>query len=153
MEESHGRVVHGWDGIFRNGGPGGNPSALGLTGKIRADPRLGQQFDNWQKVELCYISELMANSDRGRARMAAALGNHRRIEIIRLLRQKPDLPLEDIAHFCKVQTSTACEHVRRLHEAGMVKKKSKGRRVLHSATKRGSGLLRSMDLLWESPAN
>jgi len=95
----------------------------------------------------------MANSDRGRARMAAALGNHRRIEIIRLLRLKPDLPLEDIAHFCKVETSTACEHVRRLHEAGMVKKKSKGRRVLHSATKRGSGLLRSMDLLWESPAS
>ena len=95
----------------------------------------------------------MANSDRGRARMAAALGNHRRIEIIRLLRLKPDLPLADIAHFCKVETSTACEHVRRLHEAGMVKKKSKGRRVLHSATKRGSGLLRSMDLLWESPSN
>ena len=75
----------------------------------------------------------MANSDLGRARMAAALGNHRRIEIIRLLRLKPDLPLEDIAHFCKVETSTACEHVRRLHEAGLVKKKSKGRRVLHSA--------------------
>lgn len=95
----------------------------------------------------------MANSDRGRARMAAALGNHRRIEIIRLLRHKPDLPLEDIAHLCKVEVSTACEHVRRLHEAGMVKKKSKGRRVLHSATKRGNGLLRAMDLLWESPAN
>jgi Mn-dependent DtxR family transcriptional regulator len=85
--------------------------------------------------------------------MAAALGNHRRIEILRLLRQKPDLPLEDIAHFCKVEVSTACEHARRLHEAGMVKKKSKGRRVLHSATKRAGAMLRTIDLLWESPAN
>ena len=118
-----------------------------------ATPKHGAQFDNWQKVELLYADKTMANSDRGRARMAAALGNHRRIEIIRLLRLKPDLPLEDIAHFCKVETSTACEHVRRLHEAGLVKKKSKGRRVLHSATKRGGRLLRSVDLIWESPVN
>ncbi|MEX1116329.1 MAG: winged helix-turn-helix domain-containing protein [Akkermansiaceae bacterium] len=95
----------------------------------------------------------MANNERGRARMAAALGNHRRIEIIRLLRQKPDLCLDDIASLCKVESSTACEHVRRLHEVGMVKKKSKGRRVLHSATKRGSSLLRSLDLLYDIPVN
>ena len=94
----------------------------------------------------------MANQDRGRARMTAALGNHRRIEIIRLLRQEPDLCLEDIAHRCKVTLSTACEHVRRLHEVGMVKKKSKGRRVLLSATKRASALLRSIDLLWSATA-
>ena len=94
----------------------------------------------------------MANQDRGRARMTAALGNHRRIEIIRLLRQEPDLCLEDIAHRCKVTLSTACEHVRRLHEVGMVKKKSKGRRVLLSATKRASALLRSIDLLWDATA-
>ena len=58
MEESHGRVVNGREGILRNRGPGGNPSAMGLMGKIHAIPRLGQQFDNWQKVELCYISGL-----------------------------------------------------------------------------------------------
>ncbi len=85
MEQSHGRVVNSRGGIFRNRGPGGNPSAMWLTGNTHANPKLGQQFDNWQKVELFYISELMANSDRGRARMTAALGNHRRIEIIRLL--------------------------------------------------------------------
>ena len=94
----------------------------------------------------------MANQDRGRARMTAALGNHRRIEIIRLLSQEPDLCLEDIAHRCKVTLSTACEHVRRLHEVGMVKKKSKGRRVLLSATKRASALLHSIDLLWDATA-
>lgn len=83
--------------------------------------------------------------------MAAALGNHRRIQIIRLLRRKPDLCLEEIARFCKVELSTACEHVRRLHEVGMVKKKSKGRRVLLSATKRAGSLLRTIDLIWEIP--
>lgn len=95
----------------------------------------------------------MANRDRGRARIAAALGNHRRIEIVRLLLESPDLRLEQISHLCKIEVSTACEHVRRLQEAGIVKKKSQGRCVLHSATKRGSGLLRLLDLLSRTPVN
>ena len=68
------------------------------------------------------------------------------------MRQKPNLCLKDIAYLCKVTLSTACEHTRRLHEVGMVKKKSKGRRVLLSATKRASALLRTIDLLWDATA-
>ena len=93
----------------------------------------------------------MAANDRGRARMTAALGNHRRIEIIRLLRERPAMCIEEVAAACKVDVSTASEHVRRLHESGMLKKKSKGRRVLLSATKRASALLRTIDLLWDAP--
>jgi DNA-binding MarR family transcriptional regulator len=95
----------------------------------------------------------MANKDRGRARIAAALGNHRRIEIVRLLQESLDLRLEQISRLCKIEVSTACEHVRRLYEAGLVKKKSKGRCVLHSLTKRGSGLLRMLDMLSQAPKN
>ena len=93
----------------------------------------------------------MASNDRGRARMTAALGNHRRIEIIRLLRERPAMCIEEVATACKVDVSTASEHVRRLHESGMLKKKSEGRRVLLSATKRASALLRTIDLLWDAP--
>ena len=92
----------------------------------------------------------MASNDRGRARMAAALGNHRRIEIVRLLRGKTLLCIEEVAAICKIDISTASEHVRRLHEVGMVKKKSKGRRVLLSATKRAGTLLRTIDMLWDT---
>jgi len=94
---------------------------------------------------------LMASNDRGRARMTAALGNHRRIEVIRLLRKQPSMCIEEVAAACKIDVSTASEHVRRLHESGMVKKKSKGRRVILSATKRAGALLRTIDLLWETP--
>lgn len=83
--------------------------------------------------------------------MTAALGNHRRIEIIRLLRERPAMCIEEVAAACKVDVSTASEHVRRLHESGMLNKKSKGRRVLLSATKRASALLRTIDLLWDAP--
>ena len=42
----------------------------------------------------------MASNDRGRARMTAALGNHRRIEIVRLLREKRVLCIEEVAAAC-----------------------------------------------------
>ena len=83
--------------------------------------------------------------------MTAALGNHRRIEIVRLLRQRPAMCIEEVADACKVDVSTASEHVRRLHESGMVKKKSKGRRVMLSVTKRAGAMLRTIDLLWSAP--
>ena len=72
----------------------------------------------------------MSAHDRGRARMTASLGNHRRIEIIRLLRRNPLQCVDEIADSCKIDKSTASEHLRRLHEGGMIEKKSKGRRVL-----------------------
>jgi predicted transcriptional regulator len=93
----------------------------------------------------------MGSTDRGKARMTASLGNHRRIEIIRMLRGQPAMCIEEVAAACKVDVSTASEHVRRLHESGMVKKKSKGRRVVLSATKRASTMLRTIDLLWDAP--
>jgi predicted transcriptional regulator len=93
----------------------------------------------------------MGAKERGRARMLAGLANHRRIEIVRLLHRTPLLCVEEVARHCRVDQSTAVEHVRRLHEAGLVTKKSKGRRVLLATTKRAMALLRTADLLWDAP--
>jgi len=91
----------------------------------------------------------MSAYDRGRARMTASLGNHRRIEIIRLLRKQPLQCVDEIAAACKIDKSTASEHLRRLHEGGMIGKKYRGRRVLLSVTKRATTMLRTIDLLWD----
>ena len=92
----------------------------------------------------------MSAYDRGRARMTASLGNHRRIEIIRLLRKQPLQCVDEIAAACKIDKSTASEHLRRLHEGGMIGKKYRGRRVLLSVTKRATTMLRTIDLLWDA---
>jgi len=81
--------------------------------------------------------------------MTASLGNHRRIEIIRLLRKQPLQCVDEIAAACKIDKSTASEHLRRLHEGGMIGKKYRGRRVLLSVTKRATTMLRTIDLLWD----
>ncbi len=94
----------------------------------------------------------MANNDRGRAKLAAGLANHRRIEMIRILQTKGNLCVEEIASECGVQVSTASEHARRLHESGMIKKRAEGRRVRLFPTRRAITLLNTIDLLWDSPA-
>jgi predicted transcriptional regulator len=94
----------------------------------------------------------MGNNDRGRAKLAAGLANHRRIEIIRILQERGNLCVEEVANECGVQVSTASEHARRLHEAGLVKKRAEGRRVRLFPTRRAATLLSTIDLLWDSPA-
>lgn len=84
--------------------------------------------------------------------MTASMGNHRRIEIIRLLRKQPLQCVDQIAEACKIDKSTASEHLRRLEEGGMISKKHKGRRVLLTATKRATSMLRTIDVLWGASA-
>ncbi|MEX1115809.1 MAG: winged helix-turn-helix domain-containing protein [Akkermansiaceae bacterium] len=95
----------------------------------------------------------MSAHDRGRARMTASMGNHRRIEIIRLLRKQPWQCVDEIAAACKIDKSTASEHLRRLHEGEMIGKKYRGRRVLLTVTKRATAMLRTIDLLWDASSD
>ena len=95
----------------------------------------------------------MANNDRGRAKLAGGLANHRRIEMIRLLQERGSLCVEEVAVECGVQVSTASEHARRLHETGLIKKRAEGRRVRLFPTRRAATLLSTIDLLWETEAD
>jgi predicted transcriptional regulator len=85
--------------------------------------------------------------------MAGGLANHRRIEMIRLLQTRGNLCVEEMAIECGVQISTASEHARRLHEAGLIKKKAEGRKVRLYPTRRAATLLSTIDLLWDSPTD
>lgn len=95
----------------------------------------------------------MANNDRGRAKIAGGLANHRRIEIIRLLQTRGNLCVNEVAIECGIDVATASEHAKKLHEAGLIKKRAEGRKVQLFPTRRASTLLGTIDLLWESPAD
>jgi predicted transcriptional regulator len=90
----------------------------------------------------------MAARERRQARMVAGLANHRRIEIVRLLMRSPTLCVNEVAAQCGIDQSTTVEHLHRLHEAGLVTKKSQGRRVLLSPTKRAKAFIKAIDTLW-----
>lgn len=85
--------------------------------------------------------------------MAGGLANHRRIEIIRLLQSRGNLCVNEVAIACRIDVATASQHAKRLHEAGLIKKRADGRKVRLFPTRRAATLLGTIDLLWESPAD
>jgi predicted transcriptional regulator len=61
-------------------------------------------------------------------------GNHRRIEILVLLKERPNLALWEIAAELGVNFRIVSEHIRRMSAGGLMQKRYKGRSVLHSLT-------------------
>ena len=75
-------------------------------------------------------------------RIAKGFANHRRIEILELLKESPELSVVDISEKLKVNFRTASEHIKRLATAGFVIKRSDGPSVRHKITERGIAVLK-----------
>ena len=56
-------------------------------------------------------------------RLARGFANHRRIEILELLKRTPELSIEEISTRLDANFKTISEHVRRLAVAGLVLKR------------------------------
>ena len=59
------------------------------------------------------------------------IANHRRIDILFLVKESGGITLEDMASRLKCNFKTLSEHTRRLVQAGLLNKKYKGRTVTH----------------------
>ncbi len=68
------------------------------------------------------------------------VANHWRIEILLLIQHKPEITLAQIAYELSGNLKTISEHTRRLVEAGLVRKKYRGREVAHTLTPYGTKL-------------
>ncbi len=74
--------------------------------------------------------------------------SHRRIEIMALLKQAPDLSLLEIADKLKMNFKTASAHTHRLAAASLITKSVKSRITKHKLSRRGQiilGFLRNME--------
>src|SRR3989338_294009 len=59
------------------------------------------------------------------------VANHRRIEILLLVAARGGITLEDIVESIQANGKTTGEHTRRLHNAGLINKKYRGKFVEH----------------------
>ena len=80
-------------------------------------------------------------------RIIRGVANHRRIEILELLKKSPELSIVDISESLKVNFKTISEHVKRLATAGFVLKRSDGPSVRHRITNRGLTILKFLRTL------
>ena len=65
------------------------------------------------------------------------MANHYRIEILLLIADGKDITLENIIRALGANGKTISEHTRRLHQAGLVNKKYRGKFVEHTLSPYG----------------
>ena len=80
-------------------------------------------------------------------RIIKGFSNHRRIDIIRLLHNTPELSVGEITESLRINIKTASEHIRRLAIAGLILKRSEGNTVRHKLTERGESILKFLRIL------
>lgn len=74
------------------------------------------------------------------------IANHRRIDILFLVKNFDGITLEEIADKLKCNFKTISEHTRRLVYAGLLNKKYKGRAVAHSLSPYGQRFIEFMEI-------
>ena len=74
-------------------------------------------------------------------RIIKGFGNHRRLQILDLLKRVPELSVEDVAEEINIGYENASDHIRKMAIAGLVMKRNEGTKVRHRLTKRGESIL------------
>lgn len=78
---------------------------------------------------------------RALERIIKGFGNHRRLEILSLLKREPELSVDQIAEKLKIGYVNASDHVRKMAIAGLVIKRHDGPAVRHKLTDRALHVL------------
>ena len=74
-------------------------------------------------------------------RIVKGFANHRRLQILDLLRREPELSVEEISERLGIGYVNASDHVRKLAIAGLVLKRNEGNAVRHKLTPRAESIL------------
>jgi DNA-binding transcriptional ArsR family regulator len=81
------------------------------------------------------------NKYRQLERIVKGFANHRRIEILDLLKHESELSVEDISGRLNIGYENASDHIRKLAIAGLVLKRNEGSAVRHKLTSRAESIL------------
>ncbi len=80
-------------------------------------------------------------------RIVKGFANHRRIQILTLLAEKPELSVQEISAILKINIKTASQHIQKIAIAGLVLKRSAGANVRHKVSPRGMAILEFLRII------
>ena len=80
-------------------------------------------------------------------RLVKGFANHRRIQILEMLKMTPELSVDDVATELNINFKTVSEHIRRLAIGGLVLKRNHGNYVRHRITGRAESILKFLRIL------
>lgn len=67
--------------------------------------------------------------------------NHRRLQILEMLRHEPDLSVDEITGRLKTSYINTSDHLRKMATARLITKRNEGNSVMHALTARGRDIL------------
>ncbi len=74
-------------------------------------------------------------------RVVKGFANHRRLEILYLLKRQPELSVEEISERLRMGYENASDHLRKMAIAGLILKRNEGKSVRHKLTRRAEDVL------------
>lgn len=80
-------------------------------------------------------------------RLVRGFANHRRIQLMEVLKKTPELSVDEIADLLNINYKTVADHLRRLAIAGLVLKKSDSVSIRHKLTPRAEYVLKFLRTL------
>mgnify|MGYP001615339143 FL=1 len=83
----------------------------------------------------------MTNNYLKLERIVKGFANHRRLQILDLLKKEPELSVDDIARRLHIGYENTSDHIRKLAIAGLVMKRNRGTSVVHKLTHRAESIL------------
>ena len=83
----------------------------------------------------------MKKTDRQLERIVKGFANHRRLQILDLLKREPELSVADIAERLNIGYENTSDHIRKMAIAGLLLKRNQGPAVLHKLTPRAEAIL------------
>ena len=89
----------------------------------------------------------MSNEFKKYERILKGAANHRRIEMLYLLKREPELSLAEITDSLKINLKTASEHLRRLTASGLIMKRYDSSFVRHKVSAIGETVLTFLRML------
>jgi len=89
----------------------------------------------------------MSLNTRNLEKIVKGFSNHRRIQLLFLLAEKPGLSVFDVAEETRCDFRTIGEHLRRLVISGLVTKKNDGKSVRHKVSDLGNNVLKFLRTL------
>jgi len=85
----------------------------------------------------------MARKESGKLeRVFKGVSNHRRIDILFLIKKHPEISLFEIADHLKANRKTIAEHSRKLMIAGLINKRYKGKLRIHTLSPYGEKVVK-----------
>ena len=89
----------------------------------------------------------MNKTNKELERIVKGFANHRRLQVLKLLYQEPELSVQEISGKLKSEFKNISAHINRMAIAGLLMKRSDSKSIRQKLTKRGNIILKFVRML------